>query len=252
MKYFFSLIIISLIFAGCSTTLDTVNMSAEDRLKYAVSLYDKEEYLEAVNEFQALILQYPGNVIADDAQYYLAMTRYKREEYVMGAFEFSKLIKNMPASEFVPESQYMLAECYYRLSPDFSLDQRYTKKAIEEYQAFIDFFPTNSKVQEAETKINELNNKLAEKEYNNAYIYRKLEYYTAAQIFYNSVIDTYHDTKYAPMAMYDKITLLVERGKDSEAIAETDKFIQKYPDNSRLSDVQKIKNGLVNKLSAAK
>ena len=252
MKYLFSLVLISLFFAGCSTTLDTINMSAEDRLKYAVSLYDNDEYLDAVNEFQALILQYPGNVIADDAQYYLAMTRYKREEYVMGAFEFSKLIKNMPASEFVPESQYMLAECYYMLSPDFSLDQRYTKKAIEEYQAFIDFFPTNAKVQEAETKIHELNNKLAEKEYNSAYIYRRLEYYTAAQIFYNGVIDTYHDTKYAPMAMYDKITLLVEREKDSEALEEIAKFEQRYPDNANLSEVQKIKNNLVNKSSASK
>ena len=56
MKYLFSLVLISLFFAGCSTTLDTINMSAEDRLKYAVSLYDNEEYLDAVNEFQALIL----------------------------------------------------------------------------------------------------------------------------------------------------------------------------------------------------
>jgi outer membrane protein assembly factor BamD len=252
MKYLFSLIIVSFYFIGCSSTLDTINLGAEERLKYAVGLYNDEDYLEAVNEFQALILQYPGNVIADDAQYYLAMTRYKREEYVMAAFEFSKLIKNMPASEFVPESQYMLAECYYKLSPSYSLDQRYSKKAIEEYQAFIDFFPANAKVQEAEAKIDELNEKLAEKEYNSAYIYVKLEYYTAALIFYNSVIDTYHDTKYAPLAMYDKINLLADRGRNSEALAEIAKYVQRYPDNARIGELERLKNTLENKLSAAR
>ena len=46
----------------------------------------------------------------------------------MAAYEFSKLVKNMPASEFVPDAQYMLAESYFQLSPNFTLDQKYTKK----------------------------------------------------------------------------------------------------------------------------
>ena len=69
------------------------------------------------------------------------MTRFQRGEYILAAFEFSKLMKNMPASEFVPISQFMISECYYELSPNYTLEQKYTKKAIEEYQAFIDFFP---------------------------------------------------------------------------------------------------------------
>lgn len=132
-------------FSGCSSSVDTTNMTPENRLSYAIKLYTEEDYLEAINELQALLLQYPGSSISDDAQFYLAKTRFAREEYIMAAFEFSKLVKNMPASEFVPESQYMLADCYYELSPDFNLDQKFTKKAIQEFQAFIDFFPTNEK-----------------------------------------------------------------------------------------------------------
>ena len=50
----------------------------------------------------------------------------------------------------------MLGESYYRLSPNFTLDQSYTRSAIKEFQAFIDFFPTDEQVLEAEKKINEL------------------------------------------------------------------------------------------------
>src|SRR5690554_1868353 len=244
MKKILLLILISLYLAGCASTEETLTYDADARLKFAMALYDDEDYLNAVNEFQAILLQFPGNAIADDAQYYLAMSRFKRGEFVLAAFEFSKLIKNMLASDYIPEAQYMLAECYYQLSPDYSLDQKYTIKAIEEFQAFIDFFPTNNRVAEAENKIVELNEKLAHKEYNNAYIYERLEYYTAALKYYDNVIETYHDTKYAPMAMYDKIKLLIERNRSSEALAEITKFLNRYPANLRVGELQQLKSSL--------
>jgi outer membrane protein assembly factor BamD len=227
-------------------------MTPEERLTYAKSLYNDEDYLDALNEFQSLLLQYPGNSIIDDAQYYLAMTRFKRGEYIMAAYEFSKLVKNMPASQYLADAQYMLAESYYRLSPNYSLDQKYTKKAIEEFQAFIDFFPTNAKVPEAEKKISEMNDKLAHKEYNSATIYEKMDDYEASLIYFSDVAETYHDTKYAPMAMYNKIKILLQKNRNDEALNEMSKFLEKYPDNSNAGEIKKLKTSLENKLSASK
>lgn len=229
---------------GCSSSQETLDQSAEEKFKYAKSLYDNEDYLEAVNEFSNIILQYPGNPVVDDAQFYLAQTRFKRKEYILAGYEYSKLIKNMPASEFVPEAQYMLADCYYMLSPDYTLDQRYTKNAVKEFQSFIDFFPTNEKVPDAEVKIHELNDKLAHKEYNTAYIYEKLEDYKAALIYYNNVIDIYHDTQYAPTAMYKKIQLLVFRNRKAEAYDECNRFLTRYPNDDRAKELQELKNSL--------
>ena len=185
MKYFILVIMFAGIFWGCSSSVDTINFTPDERLAYAMKIYNDEDYEDALNEFQAIVLQYPGNAIVDDAQFYLGQTRFQRDEYLLAAYEFSKLVKNMPASEFVPQAQYMLAECYYQLSPNYSLDQKYTKKAIEEFQAFIDFFPSNEKVPDAEKKITELNNKLAYKDIVIARIYVKLEYYSAALNYYD-------------------------------------------------------------------
>lgn len=219
-------------------------MSAEDKFAYAKKLYDNEDYQEAVNEFANIILQYPGNQVVDDAQFYLGQTRFKRKEYILAGYEYSKLIKNMPASTHVPEAQFMLADCYYELSPDFTLDQRYTKNAVKEFQSFIDFFPTNEKVPDAEVKIQELNDKLAHKEFNTAYIYEKLEDYKASLIYYNNVIDIYHDTKYAPMAMYNKIQVLVYRNRKAEAYDEVNRFLSRYPNNGKVKELQDLKNTL--------
>jgi outer membrane protein assembly factor BamD len=233
---------------GCASTRNVNEMSADERLQYALNLYNDEDYEDASTEFEALLLQYPGSSIVDDAQYYLGMCKYNRDEFILAAYEFSKLIKNMPASEFVANAQYMLAESYYQLSPDYTLDQKYTVKAIEEFQAFIDFFPLNEKVGEAEQKISELNDKLGHKEYTVAYIYQRMEYYTASLRYYESVVETYHDTKYAPMALYGKIMLLMDREREDEALTEMKRFIRLYPNDENFQEVTDMKNGLEAKL----
>ena len=243
------LLFLTIFLASCSSSLDTSNFTAEQKLDYAKKLYNDEDYFDALQEFNAIVLEYPGSAIVDDASYYLAMTRFQRGEYILAAFEFSKLIKNMPASEFVPISQFMLAECYYELSPNYTLDQKYTKKAIEEYQAFIDFFPSNDKVKISEVKIVELNNKLAKKELHSAKIYEKLDYYDAALYYYTNLIEIYHETIYAPQAMYDKISLLTGRDRNKEALAEANKFISRYPENPLIEKVKRIKISLEEKFS---
>ena len=247
-KYLIIFGFLLLLILGCSSTRYVGEMGADDRLQYALSLYNDEDYEDAATEFEALLLQYPGSSIVDDAQYYLGMCKYQRDEFILAAYEFSKLIKNLPASEFVANAQFMLAESYYELSPNYTLDQKYTAKAIEEYQAFIDFFPLNEKVGEAEQKISELNDKLARKEYSIAYIYQKMQYYTASLKYYDAVVEVYHDTPYAPLAMYSKIMLLMDREREDDALSEMKKFVRMYPDDQNFQEIDDLKNSLEAKL----
>lgn len=251
-KYFVVLLfsVISIFHISCSSSIETVNLSAEERLTVALKYYENEDYLDAIKEFEAILLQFPASGINDDATYYLGMSRFKREEYILAAYEFSKLIKNMPTSEFLSQSQFMLAESYYQLSPDFSLDQRNTKKAIQEFQAFIDFFPLDEKVAEAEAKISELNKKLAKKEFETARIYEKLEYSAAALFYYDNVMQIYHDTEFAPLAHFNKINLLISKKKFDDALESARDFVKNYPDNSNASEVRKIISNLEKQLSA--
>lgn len=232
---------------GCSGSIDTTLLSPEEHYNYAFKLFQDEDYLEAQEQFQSILLQYPGSAVNDDAQYHLGLTYFKREQFLLAAYEFSKLIRDIPASEFVTDAQYMLAESYYQLSPPYQLEQAYTRKAIEEFQAFIDYFPLNSKVEEAEQKINELNDKLAEKLYNNALIYEKMEYYTAAIKYYGDVLDIYHDTKYGPMALYKRIQLEVEREQTDAAKSDINKFLIRYPDHESAKEVQQLEEQLAQK-----
>ncbi len=246
MNYGKYVVLILMIFVwSCSGSKNTTDMLPEEHLKYAMSLYNDGDYEEAIKEFQSIILQYAGNPVNDDAQFYLGMAYYKQEQYLLAAYEFSKLIRDIPASPLVPDAQFMLADSYYELSPPYPLEQSYTKKAIDEFQAFIDYFPLDKRVEEAEKKIRELNEKLAEKEYNAGLIYEKMEYYNAAIIYYERVFETYHDSKYAPVALYRKIKLLIDKNRKNEALKDIATFLAKYSGSEYAGELKKLQNEII-------
>ena len=253
-----STLIVVLVVAGlaCSSSPDVVNPSVEQRFTRAKELFDEEDYLEAINEFTVITLQYQGSAFAADAQYYLGECRFERGEYILSAFEFSVVRTSYPASPRVPDAQYKLGLSYYMQSPKPVLDQQNTRKAIDEFQAFVEYYPGHPMAADAEAKIKELNDRLAFKAYEAARQYERMEYYRAAILSYDVVIEKYHDTDYAPMAYLDKADLLVRRLRFREAESTIKEFQSKYPNSvlrSRADGIlEKIKDELeVNRGDAA-
>lgn len=235
-----AIFVISVIFFSCSGTKDLSSLTAEERFAMAKARFDKKDYLEAINEFENIMIQFSGTGIIDDAQYYLAYSYFNRGEFIKAAYEFSKLIRDFPASEYVKDAQFMLAESYYKLSPNYSLDQRFSEKAIEEYQAFIDFFPNDNRVKEAENKIRALNDKLARKVFETAEQYRRMNYTKSALIYYDLLLEKYPDSKYSSSALFNKIKLLVEKSRKNEALEEAKKYLQRFPNSEYAKEVKKI------------
>lgn len=232
-----------LLLSGCGGTTQAVKeMTPEQRFKHAKELFDDGSYLDAINEFTVITLQNQGSAVAPEAQYYLGECRFKRGEYLLAAFEYQVLRRNYPASPLVADAQYKLGLCYYELSPRSSLDQDYTHKAIDELQAFVEYYPKDPRVKDADEKIQEMTLRLAKKQYETARLYSVMEYYRAAIMSYDEVIEKYHDTEYAPLAYEGKIKLMMSRRHYREAKDEVDKFLTRYPNSvlrSRFEDFRK-------------
>lgn len=218
-------------FVGCGSSEVATGLSAEERFQRAKALFDEGEYLEAIQEFNVITLQHPGSAVAAEAQYYLAESRFRRKEYLLAAYEFQTLRRNMPASPRAMEAMYKIGLCYYNLAPKSRLDQQYTKRAIDELQAFVEYYPNSEYVSDATEKIRELTSRLARKDFDTAELYAKMDYTKSAIYYYDIVIEKYHDTEYAPLAYLAKTELLVGKGKYREAKGEVTKFLEKYPNS---------------------
>ena len=229
---------------GCGSGEKITNLPVEERFARAKALFDKEEYLDAINELTVITLQFPGSQFAADAQFHLGECRFKRGEYLLAAFEYGVLKRSYPASPRVADAQYKLAMSYYSLSPRTSLDQQYTIKAIDEFQSFIEYYPSNALAADADGKIKELNNKLAKKLYEAARQYVTLERSKAALRYFDDVIEKYHDTEFAPLAYLDKAELLIDKKRYPEAGEEIGRFIARYPNSVLRARADRLKERL--------
>lgn len=227
----FIILVCSLVLAGCGSKEVVQSLSPEERFAKAKALFDNEDYLDAIQEFTIITLQYQGSAVAADAQYYLAECRFRRGEYLLASYEYQTLKRNMAASPRVPEAQYKLGLCFYMLSPKSRLDQQYTRRAIDELQAYVEYYPQSEFVADATAKIAELTNRLAKKDYDTAVLYTRMDYTKAAMFYYDNVIEKYHDTEYAPLAYLGKTELLIARKKYAEAKSVITKFLEKYPNS---------------------
>jgi len=247
-KIFILLFLFLVLFSGCGSDDATKQLSAEERYELGMKAFKDEDYLAAIEEFKVVSLQYQGSKVADSTQFFMAESRYLREEYILAAFEYDILIRNMPSSIFVSRSRFRRATCFFELSPKSHLDQNYSRKAIDEYQAFLEYHPTDTLAPLAEERIVELNTKLARKDYESGMTYMHMEYYKAATYYFDLVLEKYHDTQYAEPALLKKAEALTNRKKYADAKEAVDKFRAKYPTSSMKSNADQLRIDIETKM----
>lgn len=234
---------------GCATTQELEQLSAEQRFARAMTLYADKSYLDAYEEFRIVTLQFQGSAFADSAQFQMGECRFMREEYLLAAYEYDVLIRTMPTSKLVPEARYRRALSYYQQSPEYYHDQTSTRQAIDEFQSFIEYHPTDSLVTDAEAKINELNTKLARKAFENGVTYMHMEYYKSAATEFDHVLEKYHDSPYAEQAQLRKAEAMLKRKKLPEAKAEIEKFLTKYPNSTLKQEAESLQKDILSRAS---
>ncbi len=198
-----------------------------------------EDYPTAQRYFDIIRLQYPASEYADDAQFYLGETYFARGEYIMAAYNYQVVVRNYPQSPWVRLSAYKAALCYYRLSPEYYRDQRYTLEAIRAFNEFVAFYPDDSLADSARTYIARLREKLAEKDYETAELYLKMADPQAALIYFDQVIRRYPDTRFAALAARRTLEVLVEQQRYAEAFEKLQLFQQRFPDQRTMFEAIK-------------
>lgn len=240
MQKLFVLIMLVTLIIGCSGNKPKPDWIASEYYKYAKEKFNDKDYYEASNEFTVVVLRYAGSSVADSAQYYLGECHYNMDEFLISAAEFEKLINNMSRSPLVPKAQFKLADSYFELSPRPVLDQKYTEKAIREYQNFIEDYPTHELKPKAEKKISILREKLAKKKFEAAEAYRKMREFKASIIYFDIVIEKFYDSKYADNAILGKMDVYEEIEEYESLKSEYIKFKLQFPQSELLAKVESL------------
>jgi len=222
----------------------------EFKYKKAVEYYDEGEYVKAGGLFEELVNIYRGTSRADKIYYYYARSMMGQKDYLMANHYFKSLLKEFPGSEYAEESQFMAGYCSYLLSPKPRLDQTVTREAIESLQLYINLYPYNDKVDEANRLIDELQSKLVYKSFLNARLYYDFENFKAASIAIENSLKKYPDSQHREELMYmllkSKYLLAInsiEEKKEerlSNALDEYFSFVDEFPESKHRREVDKF------------
>lgn len=218
---------------GCGSSKTDINTDDPQKaFDIAKRKYDKKDYVDAIEDFSYIKIRFPGTEVSDKVQFYLASSYFGQREFLLSAYEFDSFLKNYPLSPLYPEGKYMLANSYYELSPKYSLDQQFTREALNEFLSYIESFPQDKNVADAERKIKEMRNKLAYKDYWTAELYMKTDNYKAASLYFQAVYDEYIDSEWADDAMVGQAEAYINGKRYEDAKRVLEKFYKLFPKSS--------------------
>lgn len=251
-KYFKIVLFLGVVVLASCSGYEKLLKSSDYQLKYekAFEYYEKEDYVRAATLFEQIANIYRGTVKADTLQFYRAMSYYHQRDYLMASHYFSELAETYPNSGYTEEASYMTGYCYYKLSPRPSLDQEYTRRAINSFTLFRINYPQSPRNDEASNLIRELQDKIVEKSYLNAKLYFDLGYFKAALVALRNSLGEYPNTSYREQLMYLILRasyLLADNSVESKkkerfqaTVDEYYSFIGEFPDGEYSQDAKRM------------
>ena len=104
----------------------------------ANAMYDKGKYDKAIRLYEQIAPVYKGKPNAERMFYLYSKSLYNTNQFYLAGYQFENFVATYPRSEKREEATFLAAECFYKLSPAYSLDQTDTQKALDKMQRFID------------------------------------------------------------------------------------------------------------------
>ncbi len=246
----------SMLLASCGEYQRVLKSHDPDyRLDYAKRAFEQKKYTQAATVLEDIVTQFKGSEKAEDSLYLLALSNYENKDYQTSGSFFKTYYTRYPKGKYTELARFYAGYGYYLDSPEPQLDQSGTITAIEELQAFLDYYPKSDKVSIAQNAIFELQDKLTLKQLENAQLYYNLgpymgNNYESAVIVARNAIKDYPYSKYKEdlellilKARYQEARESIDEKKPDrfrEVIDEYYSYINNYPDTPNREEADNI------------
>ena len=252
MRFRISLVLIVLLLVSSCGEYEKLLKSTDYELKKtkAKEYYEASQYVKATELLAQILPRFRATEESEELNWMNAKSFYGMKDYIMASSYFKSFNDQYPYGKYAEEGYFLSAMCDYKLSPKPELDQANTKNAIEGFNIFVNKYPASPRVEEADTIIKELEERLVEKSYLSAKLYYDMRQYKAAIIALNNSLKEYSNTKYREEMMFLKLNSTFLYAENSLAIKQKERyqatlddyysFMEEFPQSTYSKDVIKI------------
>ena len=175
--------------------------SAQELAWDGMDAYENGKYLKAIEKFQKIKDFYPFSKYAILAELKIADAHYQREEYEEAIFEYENFERLHPRNEAIPYVIYQIGRCYFDQIDTTDRDQTSARKAFEAFQRLQKQFPEDQYARRSEEHISKALKSLAGNTYYIGEFYYRTKHYKAALRRFMSLISDYPDVGYHQQAL---------------------------------------------------
>ncbi|MCQ2182344.1 MAG: outer membrane protein assembly factor BamD [Bacteroidales bacterium] len=203
-KVLLSAILLSALAVSCKTEYDILLQSNDSEAKYqaAFNYFNTGKYSRAAALFESLAVLTSGTARDDTVQYYWGLSNYSNEDYETAETNFTNFIANFPRSPFTEPASFLRIDCMYRSTLRYELDQTPTYAAITAIGQYLLENPEGPNAIICRRMMQELNDRLDRKAYENAKLYYTMEDYMAARVALKNVLKDDADNIYREDILY--------------------------------------------------
>lgn len=212
--------------------------NAEELFGMASARYESEDYGEAIQMLDHILISYGDWSKIPEARMMLGDVYFERGDYLTARSEYTRFLDRYAGHARSPEAGLGICKSLAAIAPNANRDQGYTQEAITSCRNVVIDFSGNAASTEAARISNELRHKLAEKEFLTGEFYFRRNLWDASIKYYEFVTNLYPESDFAPPALLGVYRANLEIGYDDLAEVARDLLLQRYPDSEAAAQIE--------------
>lgn len=236
-----SLVIASAVSCKSQYELLLEGNDVDAKFNAAFDYFNQGKYAKSSQLFESLSYNTSGTERDDTVKYYWGLSNYRYKDYYTAETNFDKFLSEHPRSAFAESAQFLRVDCLYKATLRYELDQTPTYKAITAISEYLMTNPETTHEAVCNRMLEDLNERLDRKAYENAKLYYKMEYYSSSRVALRNVLKDDADNiyredilYYTAMSSYKYADLSVPSKQKERFLVFIDdyfNFIGEYPDS---------------------
>lgn len=231
--------------AACSSA--PISTDPSQRLAMCKERYEKAEakfkdgkYGRVKEPLEEILTLCAGTGYMEQAQFLLAESHFNLEEWIEARGEYASFVLNFPGSPFIETAEFRKAISSFNMEFHVARDETNTNVAMKDFERYISNYPESPLIDSVNYFRGLLTERLAEREYQTALLYYKMDHPQASVIYLKEFLDVYPFSKrraeafflialsYTELDQFEQAREYLARAKENPPRGEdTEKFLKK-------------------------